>query len=368
MNSFTDNNSIAVFGGNSEAPHGATPSSAAYEAISEPPPGIFEDEPPDDSQRGLITSSKQAAPSASMTENLAQRKRDITKRCTEAAQRAGKPLLFGMTTSLLLQAVPLPAECNLDLTALHTVASSHRKRLRGAPQVIPHVWKPLNLAHNIRVNKHVYALDLVHTWAQLAMHCSLDSLIVLGDAIVTATARKQSLAQDRSPEEILQDMACQIAELPKFNAKSVCLTALTFMAARVDSPKESEARITITKYGIPKPVTNYVVPGLTFSNGAAITLDMAWPEFRVAIEYDGDHHRTDKTQWRRDQEKREKLRHHDWTVIIATGADLADEPSRAEFAYRVARQLALRGATFRFTVTETPLEQLARRKPQAARV
>lgn len=72
-------------------------------------------------------------------------------------------------------------------------------------------------------------------------------------------------------------------------------------------------------------MTNYTVPGATFSNGAPITLDLAWPEFRVAIEYDGDHHRTDKNQWRRDNDKRELLRHHHWIVIIATAANMADE-------------------------------------------
>ena len=27
----------------------------------------------------------------------------------------------------------------------------------------PHIWKPLSTAHNARINKHVHALDLVHT-------------------------------------------------------------------------------------------------------------------------------------------------------------------------------------------------------------
>ena len=71
---------------------------------------------------------------------------------------------------------------------------------------------------------------------------------------------------------------------------------------------ESETRITTTQYGLPRAVTNYTVPGATFSNGEPITLDLAWPEFRVAIEYDGDHHRTDKAQWRRDNDKMNRLK------------------------------------------------------------
>ena len=191
---------------------------------------------------------------------------------------------------------------------------------------------------------------------------SLESLVILGDATLTAIARKPSLSGGRTADEIYQDFVRQVSELPKFNAKATCMIALEFIAPRVDSPMESETRITTTQYGLPRAVTNYTVPGATFSNGAPITLDLAWPEFRVAIEYDGDHHRTDKAQWRRDNDKRELLRHHHWIVLIATAANMADEPSQAELAYRAGRQLALRGSVFDFTLTATPLNELARRK------
>ncbi|KFI91105.1 hypothetical protein BISA_2068 [Bifidobacterium saguini DSM 23967] len=333
---------------------------------STPPSGVFEDErilgheaEYRQPRHTIITDTS----SATMHENLAQQKRDTIKRCTDAAQQIKQPLLFGMTTSLLLQSVPVPSGCAMDATVLHTVSSSHRKRLRTVSlPTVPHVWKPLHMARNVRINKYVYALDLVHTWAQLASHCSLESLIILADAIITAIARQPNLAHGRNPEGIQRDMAACIRNMPKFNAKSSCLLALKFTAPYVDSPKESEIRITTTKYGLPQSVTNYVVPGITFKNGSPITVDLAWPEFRVAIEYDGDQHRTDKAQWRRDQEKREKLRHHDWVVIIATASNLADEPSRAELAYHAARQLTLRGASTNFTVTETPLAQIAQRK------
>ena len=61
-------------------------------------------------------------------------------------------------------------------------------------------------------------------------------------------------------------------------------------------------------------------------------------------------------------DKRERLRHHHWIVLIATAANMADEPSQAELAYRAGRQLALRGSIFDFTLTATPLNELARRK------
>lgn len=343
-----------------------------------PPPGVFDDEPPGWTNNAAAPSAasthavkpepysppRMATPTApAMSETLTQRKREMLKRCTDAAQQLGKPVLFGMTTSLILQSVPLPKDCDLNATELHTVSDSHRTRIRAVvPPTTPHIWKPLSAAHNARINKHVHALDLVHTWAQLAAHMSLESLVILGDATLTAIARKPSLSGGRTADEIYQDFVRQVRELPKFNAKATCMIALEFIAPRVDSPMESETRITTTQYGLPRAVTNYTVPGATFSNGAPITLDLAWPEFRVAIEYDGDHHRTDKAQWRRDNDKRELLRHHHWIVLIATAANMADEPSQAELAYRAGRQLALRGSIFDFTLTATPLNELARRK------
>ena len=82
-----------------------------------------------------------------MSESLAQRKRDMVARCTEEAKRAGKKLLFGMTTSLALQSVPIPADCDLDSAKLHTVSSvfvhamHHYKRIFGNMRLKPPMWK-----------------------------------------------------------------------------------------------------------------------------------------------------------------------------------------------------------------------------------
>ena len=92
-----------------------------------------------------------------------------------------------------------------------------------------------------------------------------------------------------------------------------------------------------------------------------MSLDIAWVEFKVGVEYDGDHHRTDKVQWRRDNEKRERLRAPGWILIIVTAQNLIDEMSIAELALRIARRLAERGATIEFEVIAISLEELARK-------
>ena len=103
-----------------------------------PPPGVFDDEPPGWTNNAAAPSAasthavkpepysppRMATPTApAMSETLTQRKREMLKRCTDAAQQLGKPVLFGMTTSLILQSVPLPKDCDLNATELHTVLS-----------------------------------------------------------------------------------------------------------------------------------------------------------------------------------------------------------------------------------------------------
>lgn len=78
-----------------------------------------------------------------------------------------------------------------------------------------------------------------------------------------------------------------------------------------------------------------------------MTADMAWPEYRIAVEYDGDYHRTDKAQWGRDQEKRSRPLGRGWMVFVATAASIQDESAAAEFTFAVARVLKLKGARVR---------------------
>ena len=67
---------------------------------------------------------------------------------------------------------------------------------------------------------------------------------------------------------------------------------------------------------------------------------MAWPEHRVAVEYQGDQHRTDLDQWRRDQERWALLAAAGWLVIPATWEDV--HRRSATFAARVQAALTAR--------------------------
>lgn len=313
--------------------------------------------------------SNAAADSASMNESLTWRRLDTLQRCTDEAKRLGRQLLFGMTTSLALQLVPFPAECDLESDALHTVSSAKNRRIRARNSALrTHLWKHVTTARKVSINGYVLALDLFHVWAQLSTHLSFASLIVLGDSIVTSTSNQPHLAKGRNADAVYADLIRFIQELPLFKGRESCIRALPLIMPGSGSPKESELRLALLRHGVPCPELNYVMPNLRFASGVAMTIDMAWPGCKVAVEYDGDHHRTDKTQWRRDQEKRSRLLGRGWAVFVATASTIQDESAAAEFAFAVARALALRGCDFEFRILAMPLERLALRwKRLAAR-
>jgi very-short-patch-repair endonuclease len=70
------------------------------------------------------------------------------------------------------------------------------------------------------------------------------------------------------------------------------------------------------------------------------------PDLRIAIEHDGDIHRTDRRIWRRDIARRRSLEALGWRVITWTADDTRD-PASVIAAVRAARDRGPRAAIAR---------------------
>ena len=87
------------------------------------------------------------------------------------------------------------------------------------------------------------------------------------------------------------------------------------------SPKESWLRLVLVEAGLPRPQTQIPVAdddGIVFAY-----LDLGWADMKVAVEYDGDHHRTDRDQYVKDIRRREKLEAMGWIIITVVAGDRA---------------------------------------------
>jgi hypothetical protein len=101
------------------------------------------------------------------------------------------------------------------------------------------------------------------------------------------------------------------------------------------SPKETWLRLLLINAGLPTPTTQIPV----HENWRLVgVLDMGWEKYKVAVEYDGDHHRTNRRQYAKDQWRLRRLEALGW-VVLRVIAD--DDPG--DVVRRVRTALARRG-------------------------
>ena len=102
--------------------------------------------------------------------------------------------------------------------------------------------------------------------------------------------------------------------------------AIGLADAGAQSPKESWLRTIILQAGLPRPRTQIPVHD-EFGRPIAY-LDMGWEDIKVAVEYDGDHHRTRRSQYSYDIRRLEMLHRRGWIVIRVTAEDTAEDVLR----------------------------------------
>ena len=100
-------------------------------------------------------------------------------------------------------------------------------------------------------------------------------------------------------------------------------TALGLVDAGAQSPKETWLRLLLMHAGLPRPQTQSVIDD-EFGDVIAY-LDMGWEEVKVAAEYDGDQHRTDRRRYARDQWRHRKLAAMGWIVVRVIAEDKPED-------------------------------------------
>jgi hypothetical protein len=95
--------------------------------------------------------------------------------------------------------------------------------------------------------------------------------------------------------------------------------ALSLVDAGAESPRETWLRLLLIRAGFPAPQTQ--VPVYDEYGQLVAVLDMGWERLKLAVEYEGDHHRIDRRQFNKDITRLEMLSDLGWVVVRVTAED-----------------------------------------------
>ncbi|WP_146035476.1 endonuclease domain-containing protein [Microbacterium testaceum] len=237
-------------------------------------------------------------------------------RCRAYEPRLTAAQFFSHQTAALLWGLPLPGPVPQHLH-VSAMPPGREPRTRG---VIGHRLEmspdQLTLRHGLPV------ASPSETWAQLASTLGEDDLVAVGDAILTA-----GLA-DRA------DLV-EASERPRRRGAKALAAAVPFLRAGAESPRESAVRLVLVRAGLPEPELNWV---LRDAAGRFVArLDLAYPDYRVAVEYDGRQH-ADLEQFRRDADRWPAIAGQGWVLIRVLDHHLREPRGRVVEPTRKALQ------------------------------
>jgi hypothetical protein len=95
--------------------------------------------------------------------------------------------------------------------------------------------------------------------------------------------------------------------------------ALPLVDPGAESPRETWLRLLLIRAGFPAPQTQ--IPVYDEYRQLVAVLDMGWEHVKLAVEYDGDHHWTNRRQFNKDIRRVEALSNLGWIDVRVTAED-----------------------------------------------
>lgn len=130
----------------------------------------------------------------------------------------------------------------------------------------------------------------------------------------------------------LDDVRDAVADLPRGRGSAQARRVAALAAEFAESPQETRLRLVLVRAGLPTPVPQFRVFD---DDGFVGRVDLAYPELRIAIEYDGLWH-ADRRAFLADRRRLNRLVAAGWVVVHVTVDDLR-EPERLLARVRAVR-------------------------------
>jgi very-short-patch-repair endonuclease len=161
---------------------------------------------------------------------------------------------------------------------------------------------------------------LVQGLLTLCLEASLTELLCTETRWVALACLDQALSTrtEDEAEVFVADLAGRLYERDNRRGVRIAEALLQWGTRGVESPQESRLRLLILDAGFPFPQTQH--PIHTLSGKLLYRLDMAWPEARICLEYDGYEAHEEQTAY--DAERDHRMAERGWLTIRARKRDL----------------------------------------------
>jgi hypothetical protein len=220
------------------------------------------------------------------------------------------------------------AVCLGTAAALHGFDTEHTRYLHVLNPPGHHLRTAAGILVHRRVDTPLVVLDnrrvSAPTWCAVEVACSLPrprALATLDAALRSGACTPTGLAQAAARQAGRRGIVAVRALLP-------------LASSLAESPMESEARLAMHDGELPEPVLQHHIVD---RSGRVWRVDFAWPQHRVAVEYDSDEWHGTAEAMRRDRDRREALRDAGWHVITIFSDDVRRNPR--QLAWRIRAEL-----------------------------
>lgn len=180
------------------------------------------------------------------------------------------------------------------------------------------VWRNPHPPAGIITRNHLIHADEVTRVAGLPVTTPARTAYDLGRLLPRSESVARLDALKRANPFPIEEVRLLIEAHPGARGLRQLRAALSLIDGGAASPKETWLRLLLIDSGLPRPTTQ--IPVHERFRLIAL-LDMGWETYKVAVEYDGDHHRTNRRQYAKDHWRTRKLEALGWIVVRVIAED-----------------------------------------------
>lgn len=259
----------------------------------------------------------------------------LRDRCLALQSVSNAKSYVSHSTAAMLYGVPLPWRLERDARIHLSVARGTRAPQR--PGVVGHSSAPGPENEPWIDSRGLRLSRASRLWLELAGQLDLVDLVIAGDYLLRGF--RESDGRHR-PFVTIAELRHAFSEHADRRYSTVIAAALGLIRERVDSPYETRLRLIVQSAGFPDPIVNE--PIRDAAGEIVAQPDLRIPDYAVGLEYQGDGHRTDRSQWQRDVVRRRELDRIDWKSIEVIIPDIRNP---GHLLHTLERELRHRGWT-----------------------